>query len=187
MVQTCSLSATTRPRWIQRPAALPYLSEPVLSPVRPQVAIASILLNEQICLREIELEMDGDSPSQIHLPWVLVDDQHHTSEVLAFRSKPCQNHLESCLRKPDSVHSNDPGVSFVARWNLVVTDVQINPVESFWHDVVAIAKVCLNQELELSGIRICNDGHIAWPSAIGFADSELQRQIESAILRQLAA
>lgn len=185
MVQTCTPITANRPRWIQRQAALPFLSEPVFQLVRPQVAEASILLNDQICFREIELE-DAQS-NEIRYPWVLVDDEHHTGTVLSFRSESCRSHLESCLRHPEIVKHPDHGSQLVARWNLVVTDVKVTPVESFWHDVIAIASVCLNQEIDLNGIRIRNDGRVAWPNSVQVIDPNLKQMIESAILTQIAA
>lgn len=185
MVQTYSPTVANRPRWIQRQAALPFLSEPVLTQVRPQVAEASILLNDQICFREIELEepLEGE----IRYPWVLIDDSHHKGTVLSFRTETNQHHLETCLRHPEIVRYPDHGSSLIARWNLVVTQVKITPVESFWHDVIAMASICLNQEIDLNGIRIQNDGTIGWPNAIQIVDPSLKQMIESAILRQIIA
>lgn len=185
MVQSLNtITASSRPRWVQRQAALPFLSEPVFTQVKPQVSEASILLNDQICLREIE--MDADAAVAIQYPWVLIDDEHHRGKVLSFRSENCNNHLDICLRHPETVRHPDHGTQLVARWNLVVTDVRITPVESFWYDVVAIASICLNQEIDLNGIRICNDGQIAWPNAVQIIDPALKKMLESAILKQLA-
>lgn len=182
MVQATRQNLALAPRWVSRSAALPYLSNIAISPAKPGTYSASLMLNDQIHLREIELD-----DTHVLFPWVLVDDAHHTANVLAFRSAQNIQHLENCLHNPQQALAQNQGKSFVARWNLVITEIRVTPVESFWHDTVAMVTVCLNQELELNGIRIRENGSIVWPTAIDFLDLSLQDQIEAAIQKQRQA
>jgi hypothetical protein len=182
-----------RPKWSVRSAAtLPFLSDLQLQPTAKLFThFAQICINDQLVLQDIELQGSKESASEIQhkLPWVLIDDEQHTAPVLQFRSEPCRAHLRNTLANALKTQEIKPNHhEMIARWKLFVSEVRITPVEHFWHDTTAIVQLCLNNEIEIQGIRVQENKILHWPNALSFVDpalcAMLEASIQSAIARQ---